>query len=129
MERFKRLREARFSPEARLLDMDEQGVDVQILYPTVGGQLLGREFHVRPLLPLFLPLELFLHAARIGTLSLRLLANMFADHTVVAVWITLVPIAIPAVFMGLGMLVAVLQAFIFSLLTMIYIGLAMQEPH
>jgi predicted TIM-barrel fold metal-dependent hydrolase len=44
MERFKRLREARFSPQARLLDMDEQGVDVQILYPTVGGQLLGREF-------------------------------------------------------------------------------------
>ncbi len=44
MERFKRLREARFAPEARLQDMDEQGVDVQILYPTVGGQLLGREF-------------------------------------------------------------------------------------
>ena len=44
MERFKRLREARFSPEARLLDMDESGTDVQILYPTVGGQLLGRQF-------------------------------------------------------------------------------------
>jgi predicted TIM-barrel fold metal-dependent hydrolase len=50
MERFKRLREARFSPEARLLDMDEQGVDVQILYPTVGGQLLGREFRDEELL-------------------------------------------------------------------------------
>jgi F-type H+-transporting ATPase subunit a len=92
-------------------------------------KLFGREIHVRPLSPLFLPLELFLHAARILTLSVRLLANMFADHTVVAVWITLVPIAIPAVFMGLGMLVAVLQAFVFSLLTMIYIGLAMEEPH
>ncbi len=44
MRRFKRLREARFGAAARLLDMDEQGVDVQILYPTVGGQLLGREF-------------------------------------------------------------------------------------
>ncbi len=44
MERFKRLREAKFAAPARLLDMDEQGVDVQILYPTVGGQLLGREF-------------------------------------------------------------------------------------
>ncbi len=91
--------------------------------------LFGRKIHVRPLSPLFLPLELFLHAARILTLSVRLLANMFADHTVVAVWITLVPIAIPAAFMGLGMLVAVLQAFVFSLLTMIYIGLAMEEPH
>ncbi len=43
-ERFKRLREAGFAAEARLLDMDEQGVDVQVLYPTYGGQLLGREF-------------------------------------------------------------------------------------
>ncbi len=44
MERFKRVREAGFSAAARLEDMDEQGVDIQILYPTVGGQLLGREF-------------------------------------------------------------------------------------
>ena len=44
MKRFQRAREARFSAASRLADMDEQGVDVQILYPTVGGQLLGREF-------------------------------------------------------------------------------------
>jgi predicted TIM-barrel fold metal-dependent hydrolase len=50
MERFKRLREARFDPKARVLDMDEAGVDVQILYPTVGGQLLGREFRDAELL-------------------------------------------------------------------------------
>jgi F-type H+-transporting ATPase subunit a len=91
--------------------------------------LFGRHVHVRPLFWLFLPLELVLHLARIATLAIRLLANMFADHTVVAVWITLVPIAIPALFMGLGLLVAVLQAFVFSLLTMIYIGQAQEEPH
>ena len=39
-----------FSAESRLADMDEQGVDVQVLYPTVGGQLLGREFHDTELL-------------------------------------------------------------------------------
>ena len=44
MQRFQRLREARFAASARLADMDEEGVDVQILYPTSGGQLLGREF-------------------------------------------------------------------------------------
>lgn len=91
--------------------------------------LFGRHIHVRPLAPLFLPLELILHGARILTLSVRLLANMFADHTVVGVWISLVPIAVPAVFMGLGLLVAVLQAFVFSLLTMIYIGQALEDPH
>jgi F-type H+-transporting ATPase subunit a len=92
-------------------------------------KIAGRTFHFRPLFWFFLPLEIFLHLARIGTLSVRLLANMFADHTVVAVWLTLVPIAIPAVFMALGTLVAVLQAVVFSLLTMIYIGLAQEEAH
>jgi len=91
--------------------------------------LFGRKIHVRPLAPLFLPLELFLHLARILTLSVRLLANMFADHTIVLVWVGLVPVAIPAIFMGLGLLVAFLQAFVFSLLTMVYIGMAQEEAH
>lgn len=91
--------------------------------------IFGKHIHVRLLAPLFLPLEFILHLARIVTLAIRLLANMFADHTVVTVWISLVPIAVPAIFMGLGTLVAVLQAFVFSLLTMIYIGQALEEPH
>jgi F-type H+-transporting ATPase subunit a len=91
--------------------------------------LFGRHIHVRVLAWFFLPLELILHLARILTLSVRLLANMFADHTVVSIFIGLVPIGLPAVFMGLGLLVAVLQAFVFSLLTMIYIGQALEDPH
>ena len=50
MQRFERTRSAGFDAASRLQDMDEQGVDVQILYPTVGGQLLGREFHDAELL-------------------------------------------------------------------------------
>ena len=93
--------------------------------PTIGG----KQYHVRVLVPIFLPLELVLHFARMLTLTVRLVANMFADHAVVAVWIGLTPIVIPAVFMGLGLFVAFLQAFVFALLTMIYIGLALDEPH
>ncbi len=91
--------------------------------------LFDRHIHVRMLAPFFLPLELILHLARILTLSVRLLANMFADHTVVTIFIGLLPIGVPAIFMGLGLLVAVLQAFVFSLLTMIYIGQALEDPH
>jgi F-type H+-transporting ATPase subunit a len=36
---------------------------------------------------------------------------------------------VPAVFLGLGVIVCVLQAFVFSLLTMVYIGLALEEAH
>ena len=44
MQRFERAAKTGFSAESRLTDMDEQGVDVQIVYPTVAGQMLGREF-------------------------------------------------------------------------------------
>jgi len=92
-------------------------------------EMFGRTVHFRLLMPIFLVLEIPLDLARIGTLAVRLLANMFADHTVIAVWLSLVPIGVPAIFMGLGLIIAFLQAFIFALLTMIYIGLALDEPH
>ena len=92
-------------------------------------QIGGRTVHFRLIAPLFMPLELLLDLARMLTLAVRLLANMFADHTVIAVWLSLVPIGVPAIFMGLGLVISFLQAFVFALLTMIYIGLALDEPH
>ena len=89
----------------------------------------GRHIHFRLLLPLFLPMEIILHLARAGTLALRLLANMFADHTALAVWTMLVPIAVPVIFMSLGLLVAFVQAFLFALLTIVYIKMALDEAH
>lgn len=91
--------------------------------------LFGKKIHMRLLAPLFLPLELVLHLARMLTLAVRLLANMSADHAVVAVMLGLVPVAVPAIFLGLGLVIAFLQAFVFALLTMIYIGLAQEEAH
>jgi F-type H+-transporting ATPase subunit a len=91
--------------------------------------IFGKTYGVRALAPLLLPIELILDTSRIATLSIRLLANMFADHTVVAIWYGLVPLVIPAVFMGLGLLISFIQAFVFALLSMIYIGLALGESH
>ncbi len=104
------------------------------IYQFMGPALLdvkigGKTFHVRLLTPIFLPLELVLHAARVVTLTVRLLANMFADHTVVMLWISMVPIVVPSIFMALGLLVSFLQAFVFALLTMLYIGSALEEAH
>jgi uncharacterized protein len=50
MERFKRASSAGFSAATRLQDMDEQGVDVQICYPTFAGQMLGKRFNDTELL-------------------------------------------------------------------------------
>ncbi len=68
-------------------------------------------------------------ALRPMTLSLRITANMSADHTVLNVMSDLVPVwvPVPAIFVGFGIFVSVLQAFVFSLLTSLYIGMAL--PH
>lgn len=106
-----------------------------LLYNYVGIRAHGARYvkqfmgPIPALSPVFLLLEPPLHLARIVTLSVRLLANMFADHTVIAVWIFLMPFVVPAVFYGLGLIVSVLQAFVFTLLTMVYIGMALEEEH
>jgi F-type H+-transporting ATPase subunit a len=79
------------------------------------------------LAPLYIPIELLSHVSRVFTLAVRLLANMSADHIVVGVWLALVPVIVPAIFMGLGVLVAFLQAYVFAMLSMIYIGLAVHH--
>jgi F-type H+-transporting ATPase subunit a len=81
------------------------------------------------LAPLMLPIELIGHVARILSLSMRLMGNMFADHKVVFTFFTLVPILIPVPFMALGVLVCVVQAFVFVTLTMVYLQMALEHDH
>ena len=93
---------------------------------------LGSSAFLGPVLwlaPLMLPVELISHFARPLSLSLRLLGNIFADHKVVASFFMLVPLLVPVPFMILGLLVAVVQTFIFCLLTMIYIQGAVAHEH
>jgi F-type H+-transporting ATPase subunit a len=96
------------------------------------NHFLGPRFgkhHIPLLFWIYAPIELVSHVSRAFTLAVRLLANMFADHTVVSVWLLLVPAVVPAIFMGLGVMVAFLQAYVFALLSMIYIGLALEDAH
>jgi F-type H+-transporting ATPase subunit a len=79
--------------------------------------------------PLMLPIEIISHLARILSLTVRLYANMFAGDMVTLAFFSLVPIAIPAVFLGLHLGVAVIQAAVFMLLAMIYLGQATAHDH
>jgi F-type H+-transporting ATPase subunit a len=78
---------------------------------------------------MLLPIELISHFARILSLTVRLYANMFAGEMVTLVFFSLVPIAIPVIFMGLHLMVALIQAYIFMLLTMIYVSQAVAHDH
>jgi F-type H+-transporting ATPase subunit a len=79
---------------------------------------------------LMFPIELISHVARPVSLSLRLMGNMFADHKVVSSFFILVPILVPVPFLILGVLVCVVQTLVFSLLSMVYIDMAVaHEEH
>jgi len=74
-----------------------------------------------------LPLELFGTVLRILTLNLRLFWNISADHMVLGIFTDLVPFLIPIIFYALGTFVCFMQAFVPTVLTMIYIMLATQH--
>ncbi len=84
-----------------------------------------------PLAPIMLPIEIISHLARPMSLSLRLFGNITGDHAVVAGFMAIVPFVVPSVFMGLGVFVSFMQAFIFTVLSMIYISGAVshEEEH
>lgn len=81
------------------------------------------------LYPLMLVVELFSHAFRPVSLGIRLFANMTADHEVVAIFTNLTYFVVPVVFYVLGAFVAVVQAFVFTMLSAIYIALAVSHDH
>jgi F-type H+-transporting ATPase subunit a len=72
----------------------------------------------------FFILEVFSHGFRPVSLSLRLFGNMMGDHAVVGAFIDLTKLVVPVAFYALGTLVCVIQAFVFTLLSMIYVALA-----
>ncbi len=81
------------------------------------------------LAPLMFVIEVASHLARIMSLTIRLFANMFASDLVTLAFWSLIPLAIPIVFMLLHIGVAFIQTYIFVLLATVYIGEAVAHEH
>jgi len=83
-----------------------------------------------PLLaPLLLPIELISHFARVISLSLRLFGNIFGEELIIMVIISIIPYFLPLPFMAIAIFTAVIQAFVFVLLTCVYLGGAVAEEN
>jgi F-type H+-transporting ATPase subunit a len=78
---------------------------------------------------LMFPIEIFSHLARPLSLTIRLFANMFAGELVTSVFLKLTLFLVPVIFMSLHLFVGVLQAYIFMLLTMVYVAGAVAHEH
>ena len=81
------------------------------------------------LAPLFVVLEGVSHLVRPVSLGLRLFGNMFGDHLAVEIFTDLSKIGVPVIFYLLGTLVSLIQAFVFTLLSVIYVAMAVSHDH
>jgi F-type H+-transporting ATPase subunit a len=77
--------------------------------------------------PLLFPIEIISHLARIMSLTIRLYANMLASDLLTLAFFSMIPIAVPVVFLALHFGVSLIQAYIFMLLSMIYLSMAVSH--
>ncbi|MBM4333058.1 MAG: F0F1 ATP synthase subunit A [Deltaproteobacteria bacterium] len=80
--------------------------------------------------PLFVIIEVISHLARVLSLSMRLFGNIMADHMLLSLTLltpSLLVLFLPPLAMFMGIFVSLIQTFIFMLLSMVYLSLAIEE--
>lgn len=97
------------------------------------GPILSKNLLLIPLLLAFhllmFLIETISHIVRPVSLGLRLRGNIMGDHMVLNIFNDLVPAFVPMIFNALGLFVCFIQAFVFCLLTMVYISLSTAHDH
>jgi F-type H+-transporting ATPase subunit a len=81
------------------------------------------------LAPLMFPIEIISHFSRPVSLSMRLFGNIFSEELLILIMFSILPFVLPLPFMAIAMFTAVIQAFVFVLLSCIYIAGAIAEEH
>jgi F-type H+-transporting ATPase subunit a len=111
-------------------------ISTWVYYHVMGVRELGPAQYMKHFLgpviwlaPLMIFIEIIGHVARMLSLTVRLYGNMFAGEQITNVFISLTKLVVPVIFMGLHVFVAFLQAYVFSLLTMIYVSMATSHEH
>jgi F-type H+-transporting ATPase subunit a len=127
-------------PTANLNTNAAMAVPVFLIYQFYGLRVHGvkyinhylgpmRSLKALPLMIMMFFIELIGHFVRPVTLSVRLFGNMTAKHMLLFVLGLMVPAVVPVVILCLGLLVSVIQAYVFALLTTAYIAGAVEEAH
>jgi len=88
-----------------------------------------RSLAALPLMILMFFVEVIGHIARPLTLTVRLFGNKTGKHIILIVLGIIAPILAPAVILCLGVLVSVVQAFVFALLATLYLAGAVEHAH
>ncbi len=112
------------------------GIFSFIVYNVIGvwhsGLAYFKHFLGPPIPGLFilmLPIEIISNCVRPISLGMRLSVNMTADHTILGTFINLTKIGAPVIFYGMGTFVSIVQAFVFTMLSMVYVMMATADDH
>jgi F-type H+-transporting ATPase subunit a len=117
------------TPTANLAMTSALAVLVFITVPAVGILSQGWRGYLRHYLqpsPLMLPFEIMSELSRTFALSMRLFGNMLSGYLIVALLVALAGFLVPTPLMALDLLIGVLQAYIFAVLSTVYIGAAIR---
>ncbi len=79
--------------------------------------------------PIYFPIEIISHLSRVLSLSVRLFGNIFGEDLVILILFSIVPFVVPLPMMLLGLMTSALQAYIFAMLTTIYLAGAVVVDH
>jgi F-type H+-transporting ATPase subunit a len=121
-------------PTAYITTTGALAMIVFLSVPYFGVKLTGVGNYIKTYLepsPLLLPLNIISELSRTLALAVRLFGNIFSGEVLVGVLLSLVPFVLPLPLMFLGLLTGTIQAYIFAILTMVYIGGAVRavEQH
>jgi F-type H+-transporting ATPase subunit a len=115
------------APTANLAATAALALVVFVSVPALGILRAGPRGYLREYVqptPLFLPIHVVSEVSRTVALALRLFGNMMSGHLVVALLVTLAGVLVPVPLMALDLLIGLLQAYIFTILTCVYLGAA-----
>ena len=111
------------------------GLTIFVVYNFIGFQKHGWGYlkhlmgPVLLLAPIILVIELISHIVRPFSLSIRLSKVLMGDHMVVQVFLDLIPIILPIPFYLLGLFICFIQAYVFTMLSMVYVAMAQVTEH
>ena len=112
-------------PTASLSTTAALAICVLVAVPLFGIRMRGVGAWLRGYLqpvPIMLPFNIISELTRTLALAMRLFGNMMGDGMILGILLTIAPLFFPVVMKLLGLLTGMVQAYIFSILTMVYIA-------
>ncbi len=123
-------------PTANLNTTFALSITCFILYNAIGIKTHGALGYLKTFMGpslalaiLVFPIEIIGNLARMLSLAMRLYGNIYGEHTATSNFVDLCPILVPFPMNALSIFTAFLQAYVFTLLTTVYIGQATSHDH